>query len=200
MSSLTAVLFTGGESRRMGTDKATLLYQGEPLWSRQLRTLRAIAPDTIFLSARNTPPWCPPDVTVILDPPPTRGPLSGLAAALANIRTTHLLALAVDMPLMTPEHLCWLQTHLRLGCGVMPVHSGHSEPLCAIYPAQAAELATAAMNSHDVSLHSLVATLREKHLLTDCLLTEAQLPFYQNFNSPADLTTITKSSALADLS
>jgi molybdopterin-guanine dinucleotide biosynthesis protein A len=184
---ISAVLFVGGESRRMGRDKATLLYEGEPLWQRQLRTLRAIAPEEILISARTKPEWCPPDVEVILDTPPSRGPLSGLAAALGKIRTPHLLALAVDMPLMTPEHLRWLQTHIGPGCGVVPVRSGHCEPLCAIYPAEVLDAARAAMTSDDVSLHAFIATLRNQQLMTDCSLTETMLTFYINANSPGDL-------------
>ena len=91
---LTAVLFAGGEARRLGADKATLLWEGEPLWSRQLRTLRELAPEKILISARTKPAWCPPEIETVLDEPPARGPLSGIVAALKKMETTHLLALA----------------------------------------------------------------------------------------------------------
>src|SRR5215472_10397984 len=101
MKTLTAVLFVGGESRRMGTDKATLILNGEPLWSRQFRVLRDLHPKKVMISARKKPDWCPGDADLALDEPPSRGPLSGLAVSLEKIRTTHLLILAVDMPKMT---------------------------------------------------------------------------------------------------
>lgn len=101
MKTLTAVLLAGGESQRMGRDKATLILDGEPLWSRQLRILRELQPEKMLISARARPAWCPPEIETVLDAPPSRGPLSGLAAALKRIETTHLLALAIDVPQMT---------------------------------------------------------------------------------------------------
>src|SRR5262244_723211 len=100
-----AVLLVGGESRRMGTDKATFLFHGKPLWQVQLETLRRLRPAEIFLSARTDPPWRPDGVQFIADIPPSCGPLSGIAASLAKIHTAHLLALAIDMPLMTENYL-----------------------------------------------------------------------------------------------
>src|ERR1700730_2192530 len=102
---LSAVLFAGGESRRMGRDKATLEWQSRPLWEWQIEKLRALHPKNIFLSTRSDVQWRPQDVELILDSPPSRGPLSGLTAALTAIKTDHLLALAVDMPFITTEHL-----------------------------------------------------------------------------------------------
>ena len=190
MISFTTILFVGGESRRMGADKATLFYDGEPLWSRQLRTLRTLSPERIFISARSKPPWCPPDVEVILDVSPACGPLSGIATALGKIRTTHLLALAVDMPLMTVEHLRWLQSHIHLGCGIVPLRHGRTEPLCAIYPVEASGLALVAVNAGEFALRSLVAALCEEKMLAACQLTEDMEHLYQNANSPDDLANL----------
>src|SRR5258707_3362744 len=92
---VSAVLLAGGESRRMGTDKATFLFRGKPLWQVQLETLRRLRPAEIFLSARTDPSWRPDDVQFIADIPPSCGPLSGIAASLVKIRTAHLLALAI---------------------------------------------------------------------------------------------------------
>jgi molybdopterin-guanine dinucleotide biosynthesis protein A len=184
---LTAVLFTGGSSRRMGEDKAGLLFAGDPLWSRQLRLLRELRPDALWISARSRPAWCPPDIKVVLDAPPSRGPLSGLSAALSRLQTTHLLALAVDLPQMTAEHLRKLWSLAKPGCGVLPLAGEFFEPLCAIYPAAAASAAKAALASDDVSLQSLAQTLVRKNRAQVHPLSEADRLVYLNVNTPGDL-------------
>lgn len=182
----TALLLTGGQSRRMGTDKATLLVDGHPLWQRQLATLRALSPQTILVSARSNPDWLPPDVTLLCDEPPSRGPLSGLTAALRALRTTHLLALAIDLPHMTADHLRSLQALTTPGCGVLPMHGGFAEPLAAIYPAEACHEAVAALASDDVSLQSFTRTLVGLNRMKIHALSAAKMSLYQNWNTPAD--------------
>src|ERR1041385_7334198 len=117
----------------MGTDKATLNFNGQPLWSRQLGVLRELEPKKVLISGRARPAWLPADIEVVLDESPSRGPLSGLAAALKTARTTHLLALAVDLPRMTSAHLAEIWKFAKPDCGVIPVNGDHLETLCAIY-------------------------------------------------------------------
>src|SRR5713101_517562 len=72
---ISAVLLAGGESRRMGKDKATLLFRGKPLWQIQLELLRKLEPMEILVSARTDPPWRPPDMQFVADEPPSCGPI-----------------------------------------------------------------------------------------------------------------------------
>ena len=118
----------------MGKDKATLQFRGRPLWQIQFELLRKLHPSEIFISARTDPTWRPEDVRFVADFPPSRGPLSGLAASLAQMHTTHLLALAIDMPFMTEDFLLSLCDHIEPGCGVVPKIDNRAEPLAAIYP------------------------------------------------------------------
>ena len=182
MTTLTAVLFVGGESRRMGADKATQLWNGESLWSRQLRTLREVKPERIFISARSKPAWCPADVEIILDEPPSRGPLSGLAATLQQIETIHLLALAVDLPMMNSEFLRSLWQQACPDLGVVPQLNGFYEPLGAIYPVGAAAQAVAAIRAERFALQDFIRSLLVENLMRTIEIKEPDL--FLNVNSP----------------
>jgi molybdopterin-guanine dinucleotide biosynthesis protein A len=184
----TALLLAGGESRRMGRDKATLVIAGEPLWRRQLELLRGLRSEALWLSARARPGWSPPDVKVIADQPPSRGPLSGIAAALGGMATSHLLVLAVDMPRMTAAHLHELRDMAEPGHGVVNFDGEFAEPLCAIYPREAAPVAERAIASGDVSLQTFIRLLRQQDLLRMRALIPEERSLYQNLNSPADLS------------
>src|SRR2546423_160603 len=98
---ISAVLLAGGKSRRMGQDKATIVFQNAPLWQIQLDLLRKLQPEELFISGQTDPPWRPADIEFVPDNQPSRGPLSGIASALARISRGHLLTLAIDMPFMT---------------------------------------------------------------------------------------------------
>lgn len=186
METLTAVLFVGGESRRMGRDKATLSLNDEPLWSRQLRILRDLSPARILVSTRNKPAWLPKDIEVVMDEPPSRGPLSGLTAALKTIETTHLLALAVDMPRITSQNLKKLWSLARPGLGVVPVNRSIFEALCAVYPLESKSTAEETLSGDDVSLRGFINTLAARGQIHFYNVPEADQNAYRNFNNPEE--------------
>ncbi|MEY2500263.1 MAG: molybdenum cofactor guanylyltransferase [Verrucomicrobiota bacterium] len=186
MITLTALLLAGGESRRMGQDKATIEFQGEPLWRRQLKLLRALAVENLIVSARKNTDWLPDDVELVLDDLPSRGPLSGLTKALTAIRTTHLIAIAVDMPFMIADELRELCQLAEPGRGVVPTIGGRAEPLAAIYPAEAAVDFQGAMAGSDFSLQSLVRTLTAAGKVKLMPVAEAAATRYRSVNSAAD--------------
>src|SRR5712692_10588972 len=134
---ISAVLLAGGESRRMGKDKAALLFRGKPLWQIQLELLRKLEPMEILVSARSDPPWRPPHMQFAADDPPSRGPLSGLTASLAGMRGTHLLVLAIDMLFMSEKYLRSLCDQIEPSRGLLPIIGDRAEPLAAIYPVDA---------------------------------------------------------------
>jgi molybdenum cofactor guanylyltransferase len=183
---ISAVLLAGGESRRMGQDKATLVLQGRRLWEIQLDLLRKLRPKEIFLSARSDPGWRPPDVHFAPDQTPSRGPLSGLAATLPRIRTDHLLVLAIDMPLMTEDFLRSLNNLIKPSCGVVPMLGDRAEPLAAIYPKGADSNIIAALSGPDFSLRSLAQRLIVAGKLRVVSVSKDEESYFRNFNQPAD--------------
>jgi molybdopterin-guanine dinucleotide biosynthesis protein A len=185
---LTAVLLAGGESRRMETEKATIVFNGEPLWQRQITLLRHLGAKKILVSARAERLWRPADTELVLDRPPSRGPISGLTAALARTRTSHLVALGVDMPFVTVAQLQDLCHQANAGCGVVPTIGRRAEPLAAVYPVEAYADFTAALTGNDWSLQPLVRRLADEGKVQLVNVAEAEAGLYRSLNEPQDLT------------
>ena len=184
---ISAVLLAGGESHRMGKDKATLLFRGRPLWQIQLELLRKLELAEIFISARTDPPWRPADIQFVSDDPPSRGPLSGLAASLARMRSTHLLALAIDMPFMSEKYLRSLCDQIGSRSGVLPMIGARAEPLAAIYPAKAHVDLVEALSRSEFSLQPLTNKLVKAGKLRALNVAKDEETLFRNLNEAADL-------------
>lgn len=182
-----AVLLAGGESRRMGRDKATIVFRDRPLWQRQIQILRDLSPEKIFVSAREVPSWLPCDTELLLDEPPSRGPLSGLTRALASAKTSHLAVLAVDMPYMTNKQMQFLCRLAKPGCGVLPMIGDRAEPLAAIFPREASAHFSTALAGNNFSLQPLVRNLVQADKLRPVMVGEEERDFYRSVNEPTDL-------------
>ena len=185
---LTAMLLAGGRSQRMGRDKVTMTFDDQPLWQRQLQLLRKISPTTLWVSARTRPAWCPLDVEIVLDDPPSQGPLSGLTPGLRRLQTSHLLVLAIDLPRVSPEHLRKLWSLTQPGKAIIPFNGDYFEPLCAIYPAEAAPIAQEVLNGGDFSLQHFARTLVNTSRGHAYPLSQNERSLYLNLNTPEDLS------------
>jgi molybdopterin-guanine dinucleotide biosynthesis protein A len=181
-----AVLLAGGESRRMGRDKAAIVFHEEVLWRRQLRILRDLGPEKVFVSARTESSWLPNDTELLLDEPPSRGPLSGLMKAIVQMETSHLLVLAVDMPFVTREQLRLLCAMVSKARGVVPVIGDRTEPLAAVYPAEAAADFATALAGTDFSLQRIVRKLAADEKVTLYAVPVEDEHLYRSVNEPSD--------------
>jgi molybdopterin-guanine dinucleotide biosynthesis protein A len=131
---LTVVIQAGGESRRMGRDKALVPFQGIPLIARVAGRLAVIADELLVTSNRpeelsflGLP--CFPDLL------PGKGALGGLLTALSSASETCVAVVACDMPFANPailEMACDLAVD-RDFSAVIPRFAGGLEPLHAVY-------------------------------------------------------------------
>lgn len=179
-----AVLLAGGRSTRMGRDKATLIIEGQPLWQRQLATLRALNPTELFISGRRDGPYADAGVEIIEDAIPGLGPLAGIAAALRRAESPLVLVLAIDLPAMTAD---FLVTLLRVGCSVVLQHAGYFEPLAAVYPKCALSIAEEQLQEKDYSVQRFVGCLIKEGHAEVRSIAGPEEPLFQNVNSPGDL-------------
>lgn len=98
-TSVIGVVLTGGQSSRMKTDKASLAIDGINNLDRAIKLLNNCALDNIVISGHHH----------IKDSYPNGGPLSGILSVLLSLKpedkTTGLLVIPVDMPLLTAQLL-----------------------------------------------------------------------------------------------
>jgi molybdopterin-guanine dinucleotide biosynthesis protein A len=138
-SPVTAVILAGGQSRRMGADKALLrLPSGGPtLIERVVAAARAVADDVVIVAEdAGRLPAMP--VRMVGDAIPYAGPLAGLVAGFAAARYPDVLALACDLPYLSVPLLRWMASQPRTWDALVPRLPNEDgkpgwEPLHAIY-------------------------------------------------------------------
>jgi molybdopterin-guanine dinucleotide biosynthesis protein A len=181
-----AVLLAGGKSSRMGTDKAFLQIEAEPLWRRQLQLLEELEPARIFFAGPSHQEWSATGHEIIADAEPNVGPLAGLVAGLRASVTPFLLALAIDLPQMTVGCLRDLLARCEGERGVAPV-TDRFEPLAAVYPKAALALAEDQLRSGNYSLQNFIRHGVDEGLMLSHPISTAQTALFLNLNTPADL-------------
>lgn len=127
-------VLAGGKSRRMGQDKALLLFEGRPLGLRAAELVQQVCGDvTLVGDPAKFAAWGFP---VICDLYPDRGPLGGIHAALAHCDARLALVVGCDMPYLSLEFLHFLAGLARESeaDAVIPESEAFGyEPLCAVY-------------------------------------------------------------------
>jgi len=93
------VILAGGQSRRMGQDKALMLLSGRPLLQRVIDVLAAVCADLILVT--NEPErYAHFALKTAPDIFPGAGSLGGLYSGLAAARSETVIAVACDMPFL----------------------------------------------------------------------------------------------------
>ncbi|HEY0770437.1 MAG TPA: NTP transferase domain-containing protein [Sphingobacteriaceae bacterium] len=90
------LVLSGGRSSRMGTDKSTLNFHGQPQLDHMIGLLTQVC-KSVFVSARKEQALRS-DVNYLLDQFDIQGPMNGIRTALESNPQVAWLIVAVDMP------------------------------------------------------------------------------------------------------
>jgi len=94
---LTVSIQAGGQSSRMGEDKALKMFLGRPLIQRVIERLSPIA-DEVIVTTNHPEAYSFLDVRLLSDLKPGRGALGGLYTAIASASHPVVAVVACDMP------------------------------------------------------------------------------------------------------
>ena len=190
-SGITAVLLAGGQSTRMGTDKAFIAVDGVPAWRRQLARLSSIDPDEMIISANAGQKFpIDGDVRVIQDEMDSVGPLGGLVTALRHARMPRVLVLGIDLLQMPGEFLQDLCASAFLDSGLVYRSGTRYEPLAALYPRSLLALAEQCLRDEQLSLQALIATAVDDGAMQSLAVPLGARGFFANANTLEDLAAI----------
>ena len=128
-----AVILAGGQSRRMGSNKALLDFGGKPLIQTLIDRVRPVT-GRILISSNDAPSYQFLGLPVISDHYKDRGPLAGFHAAMTHGVCSLYIMLACDLPNLQSPFLRRLIAFADGFDAVIPqTWNGVAHPLCAVY-------------------------------------------------------------------
>lgn len=191
MGSFAAILLAGGQSRRMGRDKALLPFGPEPIAERLYGILAGCASDVVVV--RDPHQGFPvAGARLIGDRHPGRGPLEGIATGLEHIACERAVVVACDMPFVDRaviERLACLDPEADL---VIPRTERGLEPLLAVYARRLAPAMRQVLEAGERRIQAILALSPAREVPARSLDPSGRA--FWNLNHPEDYR-----SALASL-
>lgn len=185
LGNVTGALLLGGESERMGRDKAHLEWRGETFSTRAARLLAGLFSETLLVGGD------PEQVALgrrVSDPSGPRCALRGLVGALDAATSPRVLIVATDLPLLSEDLLlaltAWPESDI-----VVPADAQGDHPLCAIYRREVClPVARANLESDRLSLRELLDDVDSDHVsLEDLGFADLGSAPLTNINTPDQL-------------
>ncbi len=138
------LVLAGGESRRMGQDKARLLRGGQSQLAHIVGLLEDLV-DRVFVSTRADQQSEPErsQFEQIVDRYQDMGPVAGILSAMDEYPEVDWLVVACDLPNVdaaTVSHLLARRSLEKPFSAYMSSHDGLPEPLCAVYTSSSAKI------------------------------------------------------------
>lgn len=178
----------GGQSQRMGRDKALLPWSETDLLGHALARLRAVTDDVRILCGPS-PRYAERGVPLVVDRLTDAGPIAGIAAGLEECGGRPGLFLAVDLPLVPVTLLAHLAERGGSWDAVVPVSSRGPEPLCAAYAPSCLEPIRRRVAAGEMRMTSFWPEVRVLELGPLELQAFGDPEgFFRNLNTPTDLS------------
>jgi molybdopterin-guanine dinucleotide biosynthesis protein A len=170
-------VLTGGQSSRMGQDKARLLVGSRYLVEHIAQTVLQITNDVILVGRPETfadlGMKCVPDLRAGC------GPLAGIETALVSSRTDLNIVVGCDMPGLQAHWLALLLDTARdtgALCVATKDAAGKTHPLCAVYRTACLPFVQEALDARRLRLVDLLASLDAVEMPVDGVIANVNTP------------------------
>lgn len=188
------IVLCGGQSARMGSDKALLNTDGVSWAQTAINVLAALQlPVSLSVNEQQYDYYSRafPNTVLIKDTIALQlhGPLLGLLSTHLQYIEQDIFLLACDMPSMESAVLIELY-HLYKANPAYDAfiftNNGEPEPLCGIYCKKGLSAITKMAQENKLPRHSMKYMLGQLNVFY-CAISDNQKKYFKNFNTPADL-------------
>ncbi|WP_034423915.1 molybdenum cofactor guanylyltransferase [Candidatus Entotheonella palauensis] len=183
---VTGVVLAGGESRRMGQNKALMQLGGERLVDRVMRTLGESCAELLMVT--NSPAvYADVGLRMVGDVWPGKGSLGGIYSAIYHATTPYVLVVACDMPFLQAASLKYLIEQIGEHDVVMPDVLGEQQPLHAIYGRACLEPIRRRLEADRLKIVGFLPDVRVRTVTAAELQPfDPELLAFQNLNTPEE--------------
>jgi molybdopterin-guanine dinucleotide biosynthesis protein A len=190
-----AFVLAGGASSRMGRDKGLLTFGGVPLIVHTVRLLEPLVARVTVVGARSR--YGALGLRTMQDysagskgtKRSRRGPVAGMAAALAATRSAWNLIVACDLPYLSAGWLDWLLARAAESGAqaVVPRTARGLEPLAAVYRRECGAVIVAALARRERKVTNVLRELHVEAILQrEWRRLDAHAQVLKNMNAPED--------------
>ncbi len=181
---VTGAVLLGGESRRMGQDKARLVQDGQALATRQAALLGRCFEEVLLVGG--TPPADAVGRSV-RDPEGEQSSLRGIVAAVESAAAPWVLVAATDMPALSAELVLGLVALRSDDTDAVVPRTPRPQPLCALYRTAAVQpVARALWEAGDHAIRGVLDAVRVTWLEGDDLDRVDGRAALANVNTPEE--------------
>ena len=181
------VILTGGASRRMGRDKATLEWNGTTMLQSLIDRYAALGP--VAVSVDRAGRFSFRGGLELVDRFPGMGPLNGLVSGFESTDEPLLLLTATDLPFGDPAlALCLKERMGDAGAAVLRRGVKGIEPLFAVYARKALPAARACLTSGEKSFRNLFERIAVRFVLPEEVPEFDLSRVLTNVNTPEEYT------------
>ena len=184
-----AAILAGGQSRRMGRDKALVEIGGRPMLALVIERIRPLF-DDLFIAGGDEKIYGAFGIPVHRDVRPGSGSLGGIYTALVKAAHPVVFCVACDMPFVNPDLVTFLLGEMEKDPfqAVVPTVDGEEEPLCAVYSRSALPVIERDLDAGVRRIKSTLASLEVRAVGADEMRPfDPELLTFFNINTPVDL-------------
>jgi molybdopterin-guanine dinucleotide biosynthesis protein A len=183
---ITGVILAGGQSSRMGQNKALMSLGGKRLVDRVVEVMRAVFRDLLMVT--NTPEvYADLGLPMVRDVWPEKGSLGGVYSAIYHVTTPYCLVVACDMPFLNAAVLRYLITQMADYDVIIPDVLDELQTLHAIYSKACLQPIERRLEANRLRIVGFFPDVRVRTVTASELqVYDPELLAFQNLNTPEE--------------